>query len=102
MSQELVKGAHIKKRSKCTEDERHDFDNVGMLACGLGCDQLFEAGLIAVGPDGELMTSDKTREQPEIEPAVRTLIKDRSTPWWTEEREKYFRWHRTHIFLQML
>lgn len=98
----MLVGAHIKKRSKCTEEERRDFDNVGMLACLLGCDGLFERGYIAVGHGGELMVSAKVAQAPEVEAVVRDTLQGRRTSWWTEEREKYFEWHRTHTFLQLL
>ncbi|MFD9734319.1 hypothetical protein [Umezawaea sp. NPDC059074] len=98
----LLVGAHIKKRSKCTEDERRDFDNVGMLACLLGCDGLFERGYIAVGRGGELMVSTKAVESPEVTAMIQSHLQDRVIAWWTENREKYFEWHRTHVFLKML
>jgi hypothetical protein len=46
--------AHIKKRSLCTDDERRDLRHVAMLACTFGCDALYEAGWITVGPDGRI------------------------------------------------
>ena len=39
--------AHIKKRSKCTEDEMRNINNVVRM-CKFGCDELFERGYVAV------------------------------------------------------
>ena len=39
--------AHIKKRSRCSEEERKNI-NVVMPLCKMGCDELFERGYIAV------------------------------------------------------
>lgn len=96
-------GAHIKKRSSCTEDERKDFDNVGMLACLLGCDSLFEHGLIAVDQGGAILISNAVAEH--ATPALTSFIEERlagrSSAWWTYAREPYFAWHRQHVFLKL-
>lgn len=94
--------AHIKKRSKCTDEEKVDFDNVGMLACLLGCDGLFEHGYIAVDHGGELLISDKVLASPVVKSFVESRLGNHRTSWWTESREPYFAWHRTHVFLRMM
>nr|BFF03725.1 hypothetical protein GCM10020241_54000 [Streptoalloteichus tenebrarius] len=99
---DLLVAAHIKKRSKCDEKERLDFDRVGMLACLLNCDALYERGYISVDRGGKLLISAKVEGSPELKTQVKLLLEGRITPWWTEERERYFEWHRTHVFLQML
>lgn len=48
----LLVAAHITPRSRLTESERYDFHGNAMLACLLGCDALFERGLLTVMPDG--------------------------------------------------
>lgn len=94
--------AHIKKRAKCTDDEKTDFDNVGMLACLLGCDSLFEHGYVGVDHGGELLISDKVLESSAVKTFVEARLANRRTPWWTDSREPYFAWHRTHVFLRMM
>lgn len=42
----LLVAAHIKPRSQCSDTERIDFDNIGMLACLLGYESLYEHGYI--------------------------------------------------------
>ncbi|TDC95409.1 hypothetical protein E1161_04275 [Saccharopolyspora aridisoli] len=93
-------GAHIKKRAMCSEDERKDFDNVGMLACVLGCDSLFEHGFIAVDNDGTIIISDTINATPAVEQFVKDRLDGRTTTWWTPQREPYFDWHRRHTFIK--
>lgn len=47
----LIVAAHIKRRSECSNAERGD-PNVVMGNCLLGCDILYELGVVTVGPDG--------------------------------------------------
>ncbi|WP_336158757.1 hypothetical protein [Amycolatopsis sp. VC5-11] len=94
-------GAHIKKRAHCTEEERKDFDNVGMLACVLGCDSLFERGYISVGESGEILVSDIVAESPTVAEFVRDRLEGRSSTWWNTERDKYYAWHRQHVFVAL-
>lgn len=92
-------GAHIKKRAHCTEEERKDFDNVGMLACVLGCDSLFERGYVSVGQGGEILVSDIVAESPTVAKFVRKRLEGRTSAWWNAERDKYYAWHRQHVFV---
>ncbi|WP_409464778.1 hypothetical protein [Amycolatopsis sp. GA6-003] len=92
-------GAHIKKRALCTEDERKDFDNVGMLACVLGCDSLFERGYISVDKGGKILISDMVAESSTVAEFVESRLEGRISAWWNPEREKYYAWHREHVFL---
>ncbi|MEE4419573.1 hypothetical protein [Streptomyces bugieae] len=89
--------AHIKKRAACTEDERWDL-NIGMLACLLGCDSLYEHGLIAVDEDGALQISPAAQDAPFVSKHINEHLKGRTTTWWNPEREKYYAWHRAHTF----
>lgn len=50
----LLIAGHIKPRSKCTEEERRNFQSVAMLICSLGCDALFEWGYIYVDVGGKV------------------------------------------------
>lgn len=89
--------AHIKKRAACTEDERWDL-NVGMLACLLGCDSLYEHGLITVNEDGALHVSPAAQDAPFVSKHIDEHLQGRTTTWWNSDREKYYAWHRTHTF----
>lgn len=95
---EFLVAAHIKRRSECTDQEKRDFDGVAMLACLLGCDSLFEHGYVAVQTDGRIELSPWVHGAPAVHQHVATRLSDRTTTWWTEKREPYFAWHRTHTF----
>ncbi|MFC4122018.1 hypothetical protein [Nonomuraea zeae] len=94
----LLVAAHIKKRMHCSDDERRDLANVAMLNCILGCDALYENGYISVGTGGEILTSGAAVTGPGVTEHVNMFLKGRTTSWWTQEREKYFAWHRTRTF----
>jgi hypothetical protein len=96
----LLVGAHIKKRAHCTEAERKDFDNVGMLACVLGCDSLFERGYVAVGEGGLILISDLARASASVAHYVRSHLEGRVSPWWSATRDRYYDWHRRHVFVK--
>ncbi|MEV6448355.1 hypothetical protein [Amycolatopsis sp. NPDC051716] len=96
----LLVGAHIKKRSHCTEDERKDFDNVGMLACVLGCDSLFERGYVAVGDNGKILISSVAQTSSSVAGFVREHLEERVCAWWSPGRDKYYDWHRRHVFVR--
>ncbi|MDX3188832.1 hypothetical protein PV458_10545 [Streptomyces sp. MN03-5084-2B] len=96
----LLVGAHIKKRSHCTEDERKDFDNVGMLACLLGCDSLFERGYVAVGDNGKILVSNLAQTSSSVAGFVRDHLEERVSAWWTTARDRYYDWHRRHVFVK--
>lgn len=51
---QLLVAAHIVPRRQLDDIERRNLDCVAMLACTLGCDSLFEHGLIAVDTDGNV------------------------------------------------
>ncbi|AVL98221.1 MULTISPECIES: hypothetical protein [Microbacterium] len=48
----LLVAAHITPRALSNDKQRGDFASVAMLACSLGCDDLFEIGYIVVDGDG--------------------------------------------------
>ena len=50
----LIVAAHIKKRSQCSDGERKD-PNVVMGNCLLGCDILYEIGVVTVDPTGKIV-----------------------------------------------
>jgi hypothetical protein len=86
--------AHIKKRSVCTDDERRDLRHIAMLACTFGCDALYEAGWITVGPDGRIQPIPIG-----VAPTGRLLdhlqlLAGRHCRAHNEASEPYFKWHR--------
>ena len=93
MDSRLLVAAHIKKRSYCTDEEKRDLSNIGMLNCKFGCDELYERGFISVSDDWTVI--------------VKTSIKDLAAHEYIDERlqnsivprpssSKYFAWHRKH------
>lgn len=48
----LLVAAHIVPRSVSDEDHRKNFGAIAMLACSLGCDELFELGYVIVDGSG--------------------------------------------------
>ncbi|MFB9474712.1 hypothetical protein ACFFR3_34900 [Nonomuraea salmonea] len=95
---QMLVAAHIKRRKDCSNLERRDLANVGMLACLLGCDVLYELGYVGVGEGGLIMISDVIRTAPSLLNHVTGRLSGRTTPWWSPTREKYFAWHRTVVF----
>ncbi|MFE2049707.1 hypothetical protein ACFXAS_14490 [Streptomyces sp. NPDC059459] len=91
-------GAHIKKRSMCTDTEKRDLANIAMLACVFGCDALYEHGYVAVAPGGDIQTSPLANDVPEVAAYIQEKLASRTVTWWNEEREPYYDWHRMHTF----
>lgn len=96
---EFLVAAHIKKRARCTEEERHDLSNVAMLACALGCDKLFEEGYVGVGAQGQILVSPEVEHTPHLQVYVKEHLVGRQVSWHTETRAGYFAWHRTRTFV---
>ncbi|MGN9786003.1 HNH endonuclease [Nonomuraea sp. ZG12] len=96
----LLVAAHIKPRSECSDDERRQLSNIGMAACLLGCDALYELGYIGVAHGGTLLVSSEALLLPDpTAEFLRIGLLGRRTPWWSEAREKYYAWHRAEVFL---
>jgi hypothetical protein len=90
--------AHIKKRAICSDDERRDLGHVAMLACTFGCDALYEAGWITVGPDGHIQTSlPDTAPEGRLRDHLEQLASQYCQAH-SQDSEPYFDWHRTTIF----
>jgi hypothetical protein len=92
-------GAHIKRRSLCTEDERRDFGNVAMLACKFGCDALFEDGYLAVHQDGTVLVATVADGLSHIVVERLHALRGRVCGAFTVESAHYFGWHRHNVFL---
>ena len=93
MPANLLVAAHIKKRSKCTLDEKKDLPNVATPMCVLGCDALFEKGYIGVN-EGKV-ASIKSPQTNHAKSHV-SMLEGESCRDWTEENKKYYEWHWNH------
>jgi hypothetical protein len=94
----LMRAAHIKKRSECSRSERLDIPYIGMPACLLNCDSLFEEGYISADSDGTILISPELLIDLEDLSAYADRISGRLVSVWCEERRPYFKWHRNHTF----
>lgn len=68
----LLVAAHIVRRADSDNDHRKDFAAITMLACSLGCDDLFERGYVVVDDDGVVRAGRPAETQP-LESAVGLL-----------------------------
>lgn len=88
----LLIASHIKPWSKCNNEERLDPSNGLMLAPHI--DALFDSGLITFDSDGTIKISPKidpeNQERLGISPDMQLKIEP--------ESEKYFEYHRNHVF----
>ena len=95
MDAELLVAAHIKKRAKCSNLERRDLENIVMLNCRFGCDELYGRGYLAVSNSKHTETSEvlddevaidyiHTHVNPEVEAKVGQM--------------PYFKWHYKNDF----
>lgn len=87
----LLVAAHIKPRSACTEAERRDFENNVVPMCVLGCDALFERGLIVVQA-GKVAVRMPSMHDPKLA-AMRASLHRRGVTAWKAGRIPYFTWH---------
>ena len=90
--QSLLIASHIKPWSVCNNNERLDPFNGLMLAPNI--DRLFDKGLITFDPDGTIKISPKidpgNQKRLGIFPDMQLKIEP--------ESEKYFEYHRNHVF----
>lgn len=91
----LLVAAHIKPRNICSENERLD-PNVVMLACALGCDALFEKGVIYVDSKGTIKFSTKHANVTALVEFTRDL-KEKSAGAHSGDSKKYFDWHLKNV-----
>ncbi|MET9259016.1 hypothetical protein [Amycolatopsis sp. NPDC004079] len=99
---EFLVAAHVKKRAACTDDERRNLRDIAMLACGLGCDLLYEAGWVTVDETGRIQTV-RIDELPAGSLKLRMQhLAGRRCGAHREASEPYFAWHRSTTFLRHL
>ena len=82
--------AHIKKRSECTDSQKRDLRNIGMLNCKFGCDELYERGYISVDGQGRVVKSSRLVSPVEREYMNSTVLTQIDV---SVSREGYFAWH---------
>lgn len=90
--QMLIAG-HIKKRSKCTREERLDAQNIVMPICKFGCDDLFEKGYIRIDEKGKVYSSNISKVTPYVRAYIKRLVNN-SCLNHNVHTEPYFKWHR--------
>ena len=90
--QPLLIASHIKPWSKCNNEERLDPFNGLMLAPHI--DALFDKGLITFDTDGTIKISPKIDLKKQKRLGIRSRKKLKIEP----ESEKYFEYHRNHVF----
>ncbi len=56
----LLVAAHIMSRAASDEEDRKNFPSVAMLACNLGCDDLYELGFVVVDDEGIIRPGRRT------------------------------------------
>jgi len=98
MPTRLIMASHIKKRSDCSDQERGD-PKVVMGNCLLGCDILYELGVITVGPEGiieegvgEPFPGYTFKSDSSLGQAMTNLI-GKKCQAFSKETQKYFAWH---------
>ena len=90
--QSLLIASHIKPWSVCNNNERLDPFNGLMLAPNI--DRLFDKGLITFDPDGTIKISPKIDPENQERLGISRDMKLKIEP----ESEKYFEYHRNHVF----
>lgn len=83
----LLIAGHIKPRSKCSDEERRDYQSA-MLICSLGCDALFEWGYIVVDTTGKVRPS-RTPETEALQVAVESISGKRCSAFNRYTSEKF-------------
>ena len=82
--------SHIKKRAKCSDEEKRDI-NVVVPMCKFGCDDLFEKGYIGVDENGQIVNLKKASNSNIIK--YIDNLKGKKLSWYTSKNAKYFKWH---------
>jgi len=89
----LLRASHAKPWRDCTDAERLDVHNGLLLAAHL--DAAFDAGLIGIGPDGEVLVSERLGDVERrvlgvLPPGLAIVVRNGQRP--------YFEWHRMNVF----
>jgi hypothetical protein len=92
---EFLVAAHIKKRSECTDSQKRDLRNIGMLNCKFGCDELYERGYISVSGNGKIIKSKKLVSAVEKKYMLTTV---QDSVQVNNAQKPYFAWHHSCQF----
>ena len=95
MDAELLVAAHIKRRSSCTDKERRDLENIVMLNCRFGCDELYGRGYLAVLKSKHTETSEVLDDEVAID-YIHTHVNDEVEA--KAGQMPYFKWHYRYDF----
>ncbi|MBX8517771.1 hypothetical protein K5D69_24130 [Pseudomonas cichorii] len=91
---DLLIAAHIKTRSKCSSEEKLDFDNVATLMCSLGCDALFEGHYIYIEHGKVTLNRKKTyTEIMRLKASIDSVTGNLVNNW--EGSNSYYEWHKS-------
>tara|TARA_Y100001968_G_scaffold202605_1_gene186049 strand:- start:1359 stop:2036 length:678 start_codon:yes stop_codon:yes gene_type:complete len=88
----FLSAAHIKKRSKCTQNEKLDL-NVVMPMCKFGCDELFERGYIFV-KDGKVKINKERLKSFQLSSYCDSL-NEKHCKYYNNDTLDYFKWHKS-------
>ena len=87
----LLVAAHLKPRSDCARRERLDAENIVASMCLLGCDALYERGIVAVSEGGRIRVST-AHSSPAVK-AVLRQFRGLTCNAWNTTTAGYFEWH---------
>ncbi len=87
---QLIVAAHVKRRAECGDGERRDFHNV-VAMCRMGCDELFERGIIAVD-QGQVVVREAFPFTSIVKRYVASL-RGRRCGAYSPDSEAFFDWH---------
>lgn len=90
LPENMLVAAHLKKRAKCTREEKLDFDNVATLMCKLGCDDLYERGYLIV-ESGRVRANAARSTTVALDAAIAARIGKEVANWAGSSR--YYEWH---------
>ena len=88
---ELLRAAHIKRRSECSVEEKLDYCNVVTPMCTFGCDELFERGYVVVR-SGRVAKGQGAGVTPPVADYIARITDRPCVPYYGESRP-YFDWH---------
>jgi hypothetical protein len=91
---DLLIAAHIKTRSKCSNEEKLDFDNIATLMCSLGCDALYEGHYIYV-EKGKVTLNPKriSKGATHLRVSIESVTGNAVSNWGGSS--SYYEWHKS-------
>lgn len=86
----MLVAAHLKKRARCTNVERLQFDRVAALMCKFGCDELFERGYV-YAQSGTWKVRNDLPQYPRVSSLLKTLSGSKCEIW--QQSQAFLEWH---------